>query len=89
MRQLNDGERFMTDPLECKRIAFLVEETDVGQTQEMYLGQQDYTFEPKDVGRLVEVVLDYSPGFMSWGFGSKFTELRQKYPDPFPYAKVE
>lgn len=89
MNQLNDGDRFMTDPFECRRIAFLVEETDVGTTQPMYLGQMDYTFEPKDVGRLLEVVLDYSPGFMSWGFGSKFSELRKQYPNPFPYAKVD
>ena len=89
MHQLNDGQRYITDPLECKRIAFLVEETDVGTSQPMYLGQEDYTFEPKDVGRLVEVVLEYSPGFMSWGFGSIFAELRQQYPNPFPYAKVE
>ena len=89
MNQLNDGDRYMTDPLDCKRIPFLVEETDVGTSQPMYLGQHDYTFEQKDVGRLVEVVLEYSPGFMSWGFGSIFDKLRKQYPDPFPYAKVE
>ena len=89
MNQLNDGQRYLTDPLDALRIAFLVEETDVGETLEMYLGQQDYTFEQKDVGRLIEVVQNYSPGFVSWGFGSIFDDLRQQYPNPFPYAKVE
>lgn len=88
MNQLNEGQRFLTDPYEALRIAFLVEETDVGETLEMYLGQHDYTFEPKDVGRLIEVVQNYTPGFISWGFGSIFCDLRNQYPDPFPYAKA-
>jgi hypothetical protein len=39
------------------------------------------------VGRLLEVVLDVSPGFVSWGFGSVFTDLREKYPDTQPYIE--
>lgn len=89
MHQLNDGQRYMTDPLDCLRIACLVEETDVGETFGSYLGQHDYTFEQKDVGRLIEIVQNYSPGFVSWGFGSKFDDLRKQYPNPFPYIKEE
>lgn len=87
MKQLNDGRVFITDHLDVKRIAFLVEETDVGRVEPQYLGQQDYEFKPTDVGRLVEVVLDVSPGFVSWGFGSVFTDLREKYPDTQPYIE--
>jgi hypothetical protein len=86
MKQLNQGQRFTTDPLEAIRTAFHVEQSDVGLTQGMYLGQHDYTFQADDVGRLVEVVQDMSPGFLSWGFGSVFADLRQQYPDPKPYV---
>lgn len=89
MIQLNNGQRYVTDPFEALRIACLVGEDDVGETQSMYLGQHDYTFEKKDVGRLIEVIQNMSPGFVSWGFGSVFADLRDKYPDPFPYVKVE
>lgn len=85
MNQLNDGQRHEVDEYPATRIAFLVEETDVGIEQGQYLGQHNYTFEPKDVGRLVEVVMEKSPGFVSWQFGSIFRDLRDKYPDPFPY----
>lgn len=89
MKQINNGKQHIADPPEVKRTAFLVEEEDVGSTIGQYLGQFDYTFEPKDVGRLLEVVQEMSPGFVSWNFGSLFTELRQQYPNPFPYVKVE
>lgn len=56
---------------------------------QQYLGQYDYTFEQEDVGRLIEVVQDMSPGFMSWRFGSSFEDLRLQHPDPFPYVKEE
>jgi hypothetical protein len=85
MKQLNNGRRYVTDPIDSSRIAFLVEAEDVGVTQEMYLGQYDYTFEPEDVGRLVEVVQDMSPGFMSWRFGSMFSDLTDQYPETRPY----
>lgn len=89
MQQLNDGRRHEVDEYPATRIAFLVDETDVGLSQESYLGQHTYTFKQQDIGRLVEVVMDKSPGFVSWGFGSVFGDLRQQYPDPFPYVKEE
>lgn len=89
MNQLNDGRRHEVDAYPATRIAFLVEDADVGLVQESYLGQHNYTFKQQDVGRLVEVIVDKSPGFVSWGFGSVFGDLRQQYPDPFPYVKVE
>lgn len=89
MKQLNKGRRFVCDPIEANRTAFIVEESDVGETQDMYLGQDEYTFEPKDVGRLVEVIQNMSPGSMCWWFGSVFSDLRKQYADPFPYVKVE
>lgn len=88
MNQLNDGQRHVIDNLEATRIAFLVEEDDVGQTVPSYLGQSDYTFQPDDVGRLVEVVMEKSPGFQAWGFGSVFADLRKQYPDPKPYIPL-
>ena len=86
MKQLNDGRVYITDHLDMSRIAFLVEETDIGRVEPHYLGQQDYTFQEDDVGRLLEVVLDYSPGFVSWGFGSVFEDLRKQYPETKPYV---
>ena len=89
MNLLNEGQRFTTDPIEALRTAFLVQEEDVGSTMSQYLGSQDYTFVESDVGRLGELVQNMSPGFVSWRFGSIFTDLRKKYPDPTPYVKVE
>lgn len=89
MHQINNGERFVTDPLECLRTAFLVEETDVGLSLGSFHGAKEYTFQPDDVGRLVEVITEMSPGFISWGFGSIFADLRTKYPETKPYAKAE
>lgn len=85
MTPLNQGRQFVSDPAFCSRVAALVEESDIGSTLPQYLGQQDYTFEQKDVGRLIETVENMSPGFFSWGFGSIFSDLRKQYPDPFPY----
>lgn len=89
MHQLNQGRQYVTDHVDVKRTAFLVEDDDVGSTLWQYLGQTEYTFVYKDVGRLIEIVQDFSPGFMSWGFASIFADLREKHPDPFPYVKVE
>lgn len=85
MQALNQGRQFTTDPPGAKRVAALIEKDDVGSTLPMYLGQQDYTFTEEDVGRLIETVENMSPGFFSWHFGSIFNDLREKYPDPFPY----
>jgi hypothetical protein len=87
MHQLNEGRQYITDHVDVKRTAFLVEDVDVGTGLWQYLGQQEYTFVYKDVGRLIEVVQDMSPGFMSWGFGSIFADLREQHPDPFPYVQ--
>lgn len=87
MKSLNEGRQHIADPVAVLRIAALVEDDDVGITMQQYLGQQDYTFEPKDVGRLIEVVQGFSPDFVSWRFGSSFEDLRHEYPDPFPYVK--
>lgn len=89
MKQVNQGRQYVTDHVDILRTAALVETDDVGSVLPMYLGQHDYTFEAKDVGRLIEVIQNFSPGFMSWGFGSIFSDLRDAYPDPFPYVKVE
>jgi hypothetical protein len=86
MRKLNQGQRAIHDPVDVKRTAYVVETSDVGKTQSNYLGQMPYTFLEDDVGRLVEVITGFTPGFMSWGFGSKFAELRNEYPDPKPYV---
>lgn len=88
MNQLNDGRRHNCDNIEATRIAFLVEESDVGQSVPQYLGQTEYTFQADDVGRLIEVVMEKSPGFQAWGFGSVFMDLREKYPDPKPYIPL-
>lgn len=85
MQALNQGRQFTTDPPEVRRVAALIEKDDVGSSLPMYLGQQDYTFTEEDVGRLIETTENYSPGFFSWKFGSIFDDLREKYPDPFPY----
>lgn len=85
MKKIGEPRRMIHDPLEVQRIPFLVEESDIGKTQKMYLGQMPYTFLPDDVGRLLEVVKNMSPGFMSWGFGSIFSDLRKQYPSPKPY----
>lgn len=89
MKKLNEGQRFVTDPIEAKRTAYLVEVADVGKEVPGYLGQSTYTLTESDVGRLVEVVINYSPGFVSWRFGSIFCDLRKQYPDPKPYRKEE
>lgn len=86
MKRLNEGRRFTTDAIEVSRIAFVVEPSDVGKSQNMYLGQTTYTFAEDDVGRLIEVVKNVSPGFVSWRFGSIFTDLTDQYPDPKPYV---
>lgn len=85
MKKVSESRRHETDSLDVQRIAYLVEAGDVGKTQKQYLGQQPYTFLPDDVGRLLEVVKNKSPGFMSWGFGSIFGDLRKQYPETKPY----
>lgn len=89
MKQLNEGRQYVTDHVDVVRTAVLVEHEDVGCTLPDYLGQYDYTFELKDVGRLLETIVNMSPGSFSWGFGSIFVDLRETYPDPFPYVKEE
>lgn len=86
MNQLNQGQQHFCDNLEALRTAFLVESSDVGLSVPQYLGQREYTFQESDVGRLVEVVTDKSPGFMSWSFGSIFKDLREAYPNKQPYV---
>lgn len=85
MKKLGDARRHVIDDLDVQRISFIVEEGDVGKTQKMYLGQQPYTFQNDDVGRLLEVVKNKSPGFMSWHFGSVFKDLREQHPETKPY----
>ena len=85
MKKVSKARRHEVDDEQVQRIAFLVEESDVGKTQKMYLGQQPYTFLADDVGRLLEVIKNVSPGFMSWKFGSIFPELRKQYPETKPY----
>lgn len=85
MIPLNDGRRFLTDPVDALRTGALVESDDVGLSQEMYLGQFTYVFLPDDVGRLIEVIQDMSPGFVSWGFSTVFADLRAQYPETKPY----
>lgn len=85
MQKVSDARRHEGDGEQVQRVAFLVEESDVGKTQKMYLGQMPYTFLADDVGRLLEVIKNVSPGFMSWKFGSVFPDLRQKYPETKPY----
>lgn len=87
MKQLNNGLRHVSDDIDVLRIAFLIEETDVGSYQPHYLGQGEYTFEISDVGRLIEVVTEKSPGSVSWYFGSVFPELRKEYPQTKPYIE--
>ena len=87
MIQVNEGLRHEVDNLDALRTAFLVETSDVGTSVPMYLGQSDYTFQADDVGRLLEVVTDKSPGFMSWAFGSIFKDLREAYPESKPYVR--
>ena len=86
MKKIGEPRRHEIDAVEVQRIAFLVEESDVGKTQKMYLGRPEpYQFQPDDVGRLLEVVKNKSPGFMAWGFGSVFADLRKQYPETKPY----
>lgn len=85
MQPLNQGRQYTTDAPQVRRVAALIEKDDVGSTLPMYLGQSDYTFTEQDVGRLIETTENVSPGFFSWKFGSIFDDLREKYPDPFPY----
>lgn len=85
MRKVSEVRRHEIDEVEVQRTAYLVEPSDVGKSQKMYLGQSPYTFLPNDVGRLLEVVKNKSPGFMAWSFGSIFKDLRQEYPETKPY----
>lgn len=85
MKKVSEARRHETDSMEVQRTAYLVEESDVGKTQKQYLGQTPYTFLADDVGRLLEVVKNKSPGFMSWSFGSIFGDLRKQYPETKPY----
>ena len=57
-------------PDNSQRQAFAVEQGDVGQTRENYMGHNHgrYTFKPDDVGRVVEYIT--MPGYMCWCFGS-------------------
>lgn len=86
MQKASEPRRHETDSVEVTRTAYLVEASDVGKTQKLYLGQEPYTFQADDVGRLLEVVKNKSPGAMSWRFGSIFKDLRQQYPESKPYA---
>jgi hypothetical protein len=85
VKKVSEIRRHEIDDIEVQRTAYLVEPTDVGKVQKMYLGQQPYTFLADDVGRLLEVVKNKSPGFMAWSFGSIFKDLRQEYPETKPY----
>lgn len=85
MLKLNEGQRYVTDPVDVVRTAYLVQEADVGVSSGGFQGAQTYTFQADDVGRLVEVVRNMSPGFMSWNFGSIFADLRKQYPETKPY----
>lgn len=85
MKKIGEPRRHEINDVEVQRISYIVEESDVGKTQKMYLGQEPYTFLPDDVGRLLEVVKNKSPGSMAWGFGSVFKDLREQYPNPKPY----
>lgn len=85
MKKVSETRRHEVDSLEVQRTAYVVEENDVGKSQKQYLGQQSYTFLPDDVGRLLEVIKNKSPGFMAWGFGSIFGDLRQQFPETKPY----
>lgn len=85
MRRISEPRRHEIDEVEVERIAYLVEASDVGKTQKLYLGQQSYTFQEDDVGRLLEVVKNKSPGAMSWRFGSMFKDLSAQYPETKPY----
>lgn len=85
MRKVSEIRRHEIDDVDVQRTAYLVEQSDVGKSQKMYLGQQPYTFLADDVGRLLEVIKNKSPGFMSWGFGSIFGDLRKQYPETKPY----
>lgn len=85
MLKVSQARRHEGDGEQVQRIAFVVEANDVGKSQKMYLGQQPYTFLADDVGRLLEVVKNVSPGFMSWKFGSIFADLREQYPETKPY----
>lgn len=85
MLKLNEGQRYVTDPVDVSRTAYMVEPQDVGITMGNFHGDKSYTFLADDAGRLVEVVRNMSPGFMSWGFGSLFSDLRQQYPETKPY----
>lgn len=81
--------KLSSDPIDAVRLTFMVEAGDVGKTQPNYLGQGTYTFLADDVGRIVEITRNMSPGFTSWRFGSVFKEIRDAYPDPKPYVKAD
>lgn len=85
MRKVSEPRRFTTDEVEVSRVAYVVEASDIGKTQKNYLGQEPYTFQEDDVGRLLEVVKNKSPGAMSWRFGSMFNDLVAEYPETKPY----
>lgn len=89
MSPINEGRRYITDPIDVLRSAFLVEGSDVGTTLEFFHGTKEYTFLPDDVGRLGEVITGMSEDSISWGFGSIFADLRAEYPETKPYAKAE
>lgn len=85
MKKVSEARRHNIDDVAVQRTAYVVEESDVGKAQKQYLGQRPYTFLADDVGRLLEVIKNKSPGFMSWGFGSIFQDLRKQYPETKPY----
>lgn len=86
MKKISDARRHEIDAPEVQRIGFVVEACDVGKTQSKYLGQESYTFQADDVGRLLEVVKNKSPGSMSWRFGSMFNDLKKQFPETKPYV---
>jgi len=85
VKKVSEARRHEVDEPEVQRIAYVVESGDVGKTQGKYLGQGSYTFQQDDVGRLLEVVKNKSPGSMSWRFGSLFSDLTTQYPETKPY----
>lgn len=85
MRKVSDARRHQVDEVEVTRVAYVVEASDVGKTQKNYLGQGPYTFQADDVGRVLEVVKNKSPGAMSWRFGSMFNDITAQFPETKPY----
>lgn len=85
MKRISEPRRHEIDDLEVTRTAYVVEASDVGKSQGNYLGVHRYTFQQDDVGRLLEVIKEKSPGAMSWRFGSVFKDLAAQYPETKPY----